>query len=95
MKVLRPGGLITPLLLMVLFTGMGVAQDTRQVPTMTAEELRSIMDDPDVTILDVRQASDWNSSGSKIPGAVHHPPEAFVEWADAYPRQRKLVLYCA
>ena len=65
------------------------------VPTMTKDELKAMLDNPDVIILDVRQGRDWKSSEFKIQGAVYAKPEDYTNWAGLYPKDKKLVLYCA
>jgi hypothetical protein len=66
-----------------------------EVPRMTKEELRSLLDDPDVVILDVRTGGDWKGSEKKIKGAIRENPKGFESWAHKYPKDRTLVLYCA
>jgi hypothetical protein len=67
----------------------------KKVPLITKEELKPIMEDPDVTIIDVRGGRDWTSSEFKIKGAVHADPEKVADWNKQYSKDTKLVLYCA
>jgi rhodanese-related sulfurtransferase len=46
-------------------------------------------------ILDVRTGGDWKSSEFKIKGAVRANPYDFDKWAEVYPKNKTLVLYCA
>jgi len=62
---------------------------------MTKEELRALLDDPTVVILDVRASRDWNRSQRKIKGAIRENPRLFESWADKYAKDKTLVLYCA
>ncbi len=64
-------------------------------PLITKEDLRTMLNRPDTTILDVRLANDWESSEFKIPGAVHADPRNYPAWAGRFPRGERLVLYCA
>ena len=64
-------------------------------PLMSKDELKALLNDPQVMILDVRLESDWTSSEFKIPGAVHADPSRYQSWAEHYPRDKRLVLYCA
>jgi predicted sulfurtransferase len=66
-----------------------------EVPRMTKEELKSRLDDPDVVIVDVRVGKDWKGSEFKIKGAVREDPTEFSTWAEKYPKDKTLVLYCA
>ncbi len=67
-----------------------------EVPYITKEQLKDMMGNPDVTILDVRESSSWKESTRKIQGAVREEPEKDVKtWAQKYPKDKTLVLYCS
>ena len=83
-------------LLVLVFMGLfskGVAAG--EVPRMTKEELKSLMDDVQVVIIDVRAASDWNGSTLMIKGAVRENPWDAESWAGKYDKSKTYVLYCA
>jgi len=66
------------------------------VPRISREELKSMLNDPGVLILDVRTAGDWNNSKTKIQGAVREDPDKSAKsWAGKYSKDRTIVLYCA
>lgn len=67
----------------------------KKIPLMTKEELRPIMDDADVAIIDVRKGRDWTSSEFKIKGAVYGDPKKIADWNKQFTKDTKLVLYCA
>jgi rhodanese-related sulfurtransferase len=62
---------------------------------MTREELKAMLGNPDVIILDVRKKPDWVTSNRNIQAAIHEDYERVKEWAGKYPRGKTLVLYCA
>ena len=62
---------------------------------MTIEELQKRLGNPEVVIVDVRIAKDWKTSDSKIKGAIWQDPMNFKSWADKFPRDKTLILYCA
>lgn len=66
-----------------------------QVPRMTKEQLKALLGDPHVVILDVRTQGDWAASEEKITGAIRENPDGFESWADEYSKEKTLVLYCA
>ena len=67
-----------------------------EVSRMTKEELKALLGNPDAIILDVRAGFDWEDSEWKIPGAIREDPKKEVQsWADKYPKEKTLVLYCA
>ena len=65
------------------------------VPRMSVEELKAILGHDKVTVLDVRAGRDWISAEFKIKGAERAAPEDFTSWANTYPKDNTLVLYCA
>jgi predicted sulfurtransferase len=67
----------------------------KDVSLITKEELRKIMSNEDVVILDVRKGRDWSSSEFKIQGAVRVDPKAVAQWQENYSKDKKFVLYCA
>ena len=72
-----------------------VALDTK-VPRMTKEELKPLLGNPDVAILDVRIAGEWKRGDLKIMGAVREDPEKdYRTWASKYPKDKTLVFYCS
>ncbi len=66
-----------------------------EVPRITKEELKSLLGKPDVVIIDVRLGSEWTLRDSKIKGAVRENPAAVETWAEKYPKDRSIVLYCS
>lgn len=63
------------------------------VARKTAEELKGMLGQPDVVVLDVRTEYDWNSSGEKITGAIRENPKEVGSWAGRYPKDKTMVLY--
>ncbi len=67
----------------------------KNIALITKEELKPLLNDTNVVIIDVRGGRDWSSSEFKIKGAVHGDPKKVAEWQKNYPKDKKLVLYCA
>ena len=65
------------------------------VPLMSIEELKALLGDSRVVIVDVRQERAWQSSTFKIEGAIRQDPGKFEEWDDALPEDKTIVLYCS
>ncbi len=83
---------------MVLFFGLFLtvgAVSAVEAPRMTKEELKPMMGDANVAIIDVRAGHDWEESKSKIKGAVREDPSKVQEWISKYPKDKTIVLYCA
>lgn len=62
---------------------------------MTKEQLRALLGDANVVILDVRTGGEWGESKEKIQGAIREDPEQMQTWSDKYPKDKTLVLYCS
>ena len=80
--------------LIVLLAGLTALATASDVPKITAEELKAMLGNPSLIIIDVRIERDWKKSALKIKGAVW---EDFLEadtWARKYPQDKTIVLYC-
>jgi len=83
------------LLLGLILLAAGIAS-SQEAPRMTIEQLKEMLGKPDVIVIDVRYGKDWTGSQEKIRGAVREDPqEATPSWAEKYPKDKTLVLYCA
>lgn len=71
----------------------GLAAD--EAPRIAKEEVKALLDDPNVSILDARISPDWNKSDIRIKGAVRVDPLDVGVWAGNYPKDKKLIVYCA
>jgi rhodanese-related sulfurtransferase len=68
---------------------------SKNVPRITKEELKAMMDNPDLVIIDVRYDKHWEGSDRMIKGAVREDYSDVKSWADKYRKDKLLVLYCA
>ena len=92
-KRAMPWGLI---FVFVLFGCLREVVPEPGVPRMTKEEVKALLGNPDVVIIDVRSPDDWNRSKEKIAGAVREDPEKEIKsWAMRYPKDKTLIFYCA
>ena len=64
-------------------------------PRITMEELKSMLGDPDLIIIDSLVEEQWATVAQKLPGAVHEDPDDVDSWADKYPKDKTIVIYCA
>ena len=84
-------GLITVCLGIVFFIGLAAAAE--EIPKMTSDQLKALLGDTNVIIIDVRSSPDWTDSDSKIKGAVRENPTQVNSWMNKYPKDKTLVLY--
>ena len=62
-------------------------------PRITPEELKSMLGDSNLVIVDVRRNLDWDSSEYKIKGAVRADPKKVESWASSYGKDKTFVIY--
>jgi hypothetical protein len=62
-------------------------------PRMSKEELKTLLGDPAVFILDVRLTKHYRASPSKIKGAVWLEAKDVAQWSRVFPKDQTYVLY--
>ena len=87
--------LIAPLLIFLVVGILTTFARSADVHRMTKDELKAMLGNSDLTILDVRSQSDWKDGDSKIKGAIREDPESVKSWAEKYTKDKTFVLYCA
>jgi hypothetical protein len=78
--------------LAALFATPAAAQEVNR---MSIEELKGMLGNPDLVIIDVRREGDWKSSTVKVKGAVREDADKVDTWMNKYPKDKTLVFYCA
>jgi len=100
---MRRMALFVALLVVLALIATGfVGTATRSEADLTADSVRKISIDglkallgkPDVVILDVRTAHDWDDSKTKIKGAIRADYHDAASWVEKYPKDKTIVLYC-
>ena len=84
--------LLLGLALLVMLSESALSQE---VPRITKEELKEMLANPDLSLVDVRKGSDWKASEVKIKGAIREDPTQVSSWMGKYPKDKTLVFYCA
>lgn len=93
---MKKRGLVVSVVLCLVLSGIwAVFALAEDIPRMTKEELKGLMDKPDVIIIDVRANVDWLGSTLKIKGAVREEPRNVNSWVDKYSKDKTLVFYCS
>ena len=64
-----------------------------EVTRISVEELKAMLGNPDVIILDVDREGNWEDRDRKILGAVRENPKEIESWSHKYPKDKTLVLY--
>jgi rhodanese-related sulfurtransferase len=85
---------IAVILAMLLLSGV-TSVWAGSVKTMDKDELKAMLDSPDLVILDVRRGRDWSSSEFKITGAERLENEGIDSAVSTLSKDKTIVLYCA
>jgi hypothetical protein len=64
-----------------------------KIKWISQDDLKALLEDPDTTVIDVRQGRDWDSSDAKIKGAVREDPSYVEDWSKKYAKDARLVFY--
>ncbi|MFP4035235.1 MAG: rhodanese-like domain-containing protein [Desulfovermiculus sp.] len=69
--------------------------ESDDVPRISIHQLKSMLDNNDIVVLDTRPKQQWEASSEKIPGAEHHSSFDAGEWSQQYSQNATIALYCA
>ncbi|NIQ37628.1 MAG: hypothetical protein GTN81_03440 [Proteobacteria bacterium] len=81
-------GLVLAIIGMSIVTAMAT-----EASRMSKEDLKAMLGDPDLVIVDVHLGRDWEESTRKIEGAIRENPKEIESWADKYSQDKTIVLY--
>ncbi len=80
---------------LALLTAFSFSSWAADVPRITKEELKEMLEKENLIIIDVRSDLDQEKSKQKIPGAMMEDPGKVESWMAKYPKDKTLVFYCA
>jgi rhodanese-related sulfurtransferase len=86
---------IAGLFILGLLTLVSTTARCQDVQRMSKEELKGMLGNPNLVIIDVRTRADWNASEEKIREAVREDPGKVDSWMGNYPKEKTYVFYCA
>ena len=88
--------------LAAFFVFSGLLTSLSSMPTsgnddlrITVDQLRKMLGNPDLIVIDVRDPLSWKKSDLKIAGAVREDYKKVDEWAKDLSKEKTFVLYCA
>lgn len=81
-------------LLLTFFTSSTVIFGDK-IKLINKEDLKAILENPDISIFDVRLGKDWDSSEYIIKNAVHLAGDMLESAMTSVPKDRTVVFYCA
>jgi hypothetical protein len=91
--LLRVAEFIFLLLAVTAFCFPAAKAESIEVPRISVEQTKEVLDNPEVVIIDVRTAKTWWRSRTKILNAVREEPGSQKEWAGKYPKDKTLIFY--
>lgn len=95
MRILKGSVMAVLPAILTVFVFMVPVTMAAEVPRMTVDEIKGLLDDPAIIVLDVRTEKDWQAADVKIRGAVRKDPKKVADWAGELDRTKAYVLYCA
>lgn len=69
-------------------------EEDDDIKMITKEELHKIINQPGMTLIDVRYIKNWRKSDKKIKGAIRENPNELSSWIGKYAKDQKIILYC-
>jgi rhodanese-related sulfurtransferase len=79
----------------LIVAGLASPSAAADAQRISKDELRAMMSNPDLLIIDVRTEKEWKKADKKIKGAVWEDSEEVKTWAAKYPRDKAIALYCS
>ena len=81
-------------LLLIITTNSGLMA-AENVPRISVQELKRMLGNSDLIIMDVRKTRSWWRSNTKILGAIREDISKPADVFDKYPKDKMLVFYCS
>jgi hypothetical protein len=88
-------GIIAYIILLLIFssTDFSAADHDKNVPGISVHQVKQLLNNSDVIIIDVRKYRNWWRSSKKILSAVRENPSKVDQWALKYPKDKSLIFY--
>ena len=75
------------------WTGFSAADNDKNMPAISVHQVKQLLNNSDVIIIDVRKYRKWWQSSKKILSAVREDPSMVDQWAQKYPKDKSLIFY--
>ena len=93
-KFIRRGTVACIILLLIFsWTTFSAADNDKNVPTISVHQVKMLLNNSDVIIIDVRKYRNWWRSSKKILSAIREDPSKVHQWAQKYPKDKSLIFY--
>lgn len=93
-KFIRQGA-VACIVFLLIFSNKGFsdADNDKTVPDISVHQVKQLLNNSDVIIIDVRKYRNWWQSSKKILSAVREDPSKVDQWAQKYPKDKSLIFY--
>jgi hypothetical protein len=88
-------GTVAGIIFLLIFssTVFSPAGNDKNVPGISVDRVKQLLNNSDVIIIDVRKYRNWWRSSKKILSAVRENPFKVDQWAQKYPKDKSLIFY--
>ncbi len=80
---------------LIFIVSTSLARGAEGVTSISKDQLKAELANPNVIVVDVRQPQAWDSSQWKIQGARRELPAEVGQWMTKYPKDKTIVFYCS
>jgi len=80
-------------LIFVFAASSSLSVSASGISIISINQLKLILGNPEIAVIDVRGSKDWQSSNVKIKGAIRGSPKNFESWANDFSKDKVLILY--
>jgi hypothetical protein len=80
-------------LLIFSWARFSVADNLKNVPSISIHQVKELLNNSNVVIVDVRKYQNWWRSNKKILSAVRENPSKVGQWVQKYPKNKSLIFY--
>jgi len=93
-KFIRQGTVAFIIFLLIFNSSdLSAADNDKNVPAISVHQVKQLLNNSDVIIIDVRKYRNWWRSSKKILSAVREDPSKVDQWAQKYPKDKSLIFY--
>ena len=94
-KKITRRGTVAGIIFLLIFssTGFLAADNDKNVPAISVDQVKMLLNNYDVIIIDVRKYRNWWRSSKKILSAVREDPSKVDQWVQKYPKDKTLIFY--
>jgi len=86
---------VAGIIFLMIFSSMDFSapDNDKNVPDISVHQVKQLLNNSDVIIIDVRKYRNWWRSSKKILSAVREDPSRVDQWAQKYPKDTSLIFY--